>query len=131
MTIVDTSVWIEFLAGRDHWTTDLLKRKLLERHNVATIEMILLELLQGIPLREERELLESNFQPFLLLPCTRSTTMRAAEIYQVMRSEGKTIRSIVDCTITAVALQTGATILHKDRDYNHIAQVYPVKLELE
>lgn len=131
MTIADTSVWIELLAGREHWTTDRLRRKLLERENLATIELIFLELVQGIPAREDRELLESNFQPFLLLPCTRSTTMLAAEIYQEMREQGRTIRSIVDCLISAAALETGATILHKDRDFDYIAEVYPLRVELE
>ena len=48
MTIVDTSVWIDFLEGGDHWTKDRLKEYLRDRESLAFTEMILLEILQGI-----------------------------------------------------------------------------------
>ena len=57
--------------------------------------------------------------------------MLAAEIYQEMRRRGRTVRSTVDCLISAVAIKTGATILHKDRDFDQIAAVYPVIIENE
>ena len=35
MILVDTSVWIDFLEGRDHWTKDRLKQKLNERESIG------------------------------------------------------------------------------------------------
>ena len=131
MIIVDTSVWIEFLEGGNHWTKERLKDKIANRESVAYTEMILLEILAGLELRKDREKVEKNFQTNVLLPGKRSTTMLAAEIYQEMRRKGKTIRSIVDCMISAVAIETGATILHKDRDFEYIAEYYPVVTEKE
>lgn len=131
MIIVDTSVWIEFLEGGNHWTKERLKEKIANRESVAYTEMILLEILTGLELRKDREKVEKNFQTNVLLPGKRSTTMLAAEIYQEMRRKGKTIRSIVDCMISAVAIETGATILHKDRDFEYIAEYYPVVTEKE
>ena len=57
--------------------------------------------------------------------------MLAAEIYQELRRKGGTIRSIVDCMISAVAIETGAIVLHKDRDFEYIAEYYPVVTEKE
>ena len=131
MIIVDTSVWIEFLEGGNHWTKERLKEKIANRESVAYTEMILLEILTGLELREDREKVEKNFQTNVLLSSKRSTTMLAAEIYQEMRRKGKTIRSIVDCMISAVAIETGATILHKDRDFDYISEYYPVVTEKE
>lgn len=131
MIIVDTSVWIEFLEGGNHWTKERLKKKIADRESVAYTEFILLEILTGLKRREERETVERNFQTNVLLCGKRSTTMLAAEIYQEMRRKGKTIRSIVDCLISAVAIETGATILHKDRDFEYIAEYYPIVTEKE
>jgi predicted nucleic acid-binding protein len=131
MIIVDTSVWIEFLEGGNHWTKERLKKKIADRESVAYTEFILLEILTGLKRREERETVERNFQTNVLLSGKRSTTMLAAEIYQEMRRKGKTIRSIVDCLISAVAIETGATILHKDRDFEYIAEYYPIVTEKE
>lgn len=131
MIIVDTSVWIEFLEGGNHWTKERLKKKIADRESVAYTEFILLEILIGLKRREERETVEKNFQTNVLLSGKRSTTMLAAEIYQEMRRKGKTIRSIVDCLISAVAIETGATILHKDRDFEYIAEYYPIVTEKE
>jgi len=57
--------------------------------------------------------------------------MLAAEIYQDLQRKGIRIRSIIDCLIAATAIETGATILHKDRDFDYIAKHYPVIAETE
>jgi len=126
MTIVDTSVWIDFLEGGEHWTIDRLKECLRVRESVAFTEMILLEILQGIRTRVDREEIEQKFNPFLCLEAKRSTSRLAAEIYQGLQRKGIRIRSIIDCLIAAVSIETGARILHKDRDFDFIATYYPV-----
>lgn len=129
MILVDTSVWIEFLEGRDHWTKDRLKEKINDRESIAYIDMILLEIIQGVRERGDREHLESKFQSFVELPTQRSTIMLAAEIYQELQRKGIRIRSIIDCLIASVGIETGATLLHKDRDFEHIATLYPITIE--
>ena len=126
MTIVDTSVWIEFMEGGDHWTKDRLKELISDRESLAYIEMIILEILQGIRDQKDREQIEQKFDPFVCLEAKRSTTRLAADIYQGLQRKGIRVRSIVDCLIAAVSIETGAKILHKDRDFDFIAQHYPV-----
>jgi predicted nucleic acid-binding protein len=129
--LVDTSVWIGFLEGGAHWTNERLKDRIQDRHSLLYTEMILLELLQGIRSRKERKEIETKFSSLVLVPQRRSTTLLAADIYQELRKKGITIRSIVDCLIAASSIETGASILHKDRDFDRIAEFYPVRLENE
>ena len=131
MTIVDTSVWIDFLEGRDHWTKIRLKAKLNDRESIAYNELILLEIIQGFRKRQEREKIEETFSSFICAQHKRSTTLLAAEIYQELQRKGKCIRSIIDCLIAATAIEMGATILHKDRDFEFIAEHYPIITEKE
>lgn len=131
MTIVDTSVWIDFLEGGTHWTKDRLKQKIEDRETLLYTDMILLEIIQGIPGKRDREDLERRFGSLILAPQRRSTVMLAAEIYQELRGKGITIRSIIDCLIAATAIETGAIVLHKDRDFNFIATHYPVIVEVK
>ena len=128
--LVDTSVWIDFLeGGGDHWTKERFREFIREGRSLLYTEMILLEILQGIAGRAERSKIEMMFNKLVLVPQRRSSTLLAAEIYQNIRRKGMTIRSIVDCLIAATAIETGAMILHKDRDFEHIAQYYPVRIE--
>lgn len=129
MILVDTSVWIGFLEGHDHWTKDRLKEKVNDRETVGFIDLILLEIIQGVRERKDRDILELRFQSFAELPVRRSAIMLAADIYQDLQRKGIRIRSIIDCVIAAIAIETGAVILHKDRDFDHIAKHFPVVVE--
>lgn len=42
----------------------------------------------------------------------------AAAAYRMGRSRGSTVRSLVDCLIAVVAARHGATLLHRDRDFD-------------
>ena len=131
MTIVDTSVWIDFLEGGTHWTKTRLKERLNDRESIIYSEMILLEIIQGIRERKGREEIEKMFRSLVLSPEKRPTTLLAAEIYQDLQRKGIRIRSVVDCLIAATAIETGAAILHKDRDFDFIAEHYPIITEKE
>ncbi|RKX30085.1 MAG: PIN domain nuclease [Verrucomicrobia bacterium] len=131
MTLVDTSVWIDFLEGGSHWTKDRLKQKIENRETLIYTDMILLEILLGIRAEKDRADLERRFETLILAPQKRSTVILAAEIYQELKRKGITIRSIVDCLIAATAIETGASILHRDRDFDFIAKYYPIIVEKE
>jgi predicted nucleic acid-binding protein len=129
MILVDTSVWIGFLEGNDHWTKDRLKEFIAERRSIAYLDMILLEILMGIRSQNEREKLVAGFHGFLELSVKKSTILLASQIYQNLQRKGVRIRSIIDCLIGAVSIETGAVILHKDRDFEYIEQYFPVFVE--
>jgi predicted nucleic acid-binding protein len=129
MTLVDTSVWIDFLEGGDHWTKERLKRLIEDRESIVYTHMILLEIIQGLREKKDRKKIETKFRDLVLAPQKRTTIMLAADIYQGLQRKGIRIRSIIDCLIAASAIEIGANVLHKDRDFEYIAKHYPLKLE--
>lgn len=50
----------------------------------------------------------------------------AATIYRAARRGGRTIRSLTDCLIAAVAIKHGAQVVHRDADFDVIASVAPL-----
>lgn len=47
----------------------------------------------------------------------------AADIYRSARRAGLTVRILIDCLIATIALRHGATLVHKDADYDVIAGI--------
>jgi hypothetical protein len=119
MILVDTSIWIAILRGELDVDQD-------EYEDFYTCGPVLQEVFQGI---EEGELLFaiSNI-PCLSDPLPSEIFRNAAGIYRQGRRRGLTIRSAMDCLIAAIALDNGATIWHRDRDFDNIAQFTNLKL---
>ncbi len=49
----------------------------------------------------------------------------AAAINRTCRQTGATVRRLPDCLIAAIAIRTGARLLHHDGDFETIARVTP------
>jgi predicted nucleic acid-binding protein len=45
--------------------------------------------------------------------------------YRAVRANGGTVRKLLDCLIAAVALRTGATVVHRDRGFDVLAAALP------
>lgn len=52
----------------------------------------------------------------------------AAGIYRRCRASGGTVRGFSDCLIAAVAVRIGASVLHRDRDFDTIAAATPLRI---
>lgn len=128
MTLVDTSVWIDFFAGRDAPHTRVLESLVLSDHDLALCGIVLTEVLQGIRSDPAFEQTRARFKPLALLPMDESTFVKGAEIYRTLRKRGVTIRRTADCLIAAVALNYGVALLHADADFDRIAQVFPLEM---
>ncbi len=126
--LVDTSVWIDFFAGRDTPQTRFFKEAIREGAYVALTGVILTEILQGVPSDSGFARLRKDLSSFRVLnPASEDTYVHAARLYRMGRKRGVTIRSLVDCLIAAVAMENGTTVLHKDRDYERISGYAPLK----
>ncbi len=126
--LVDTSVWIDFFRGEPSREREILKVCLAQREYIATSGLIVQEILQGI--RDDTQYRET-FRFLGFFPCVDlqfSDHVEAANIYRQLRKRGFTIRSPIDCPITALAMRCRFLLLHKDRDYPTIARFYPLKL---
>jgi predicted nucleic acid-binding protein len=57
--------------------------------------------------------------------------LEAAEIYREGRRKGYTIRSATDCLIAAIAIEHGATVWRKNRDFSVISRYTPLRVRSE
>lgn len=57
-----------------------------------------------------------------LLPTEPIDYEQAAAIYRVCRRSGETVRKLIDCLITAVAIREGVPLLESDADFKAIAR---------
>lgn len=51
----------------------------------------------------------------------------AGDIYRIAREKSFTIRSSNDCLIAAIAMHHDVLLLHGDRDFDYIAQLFPLR----
>ena len=128
MILVDTSVWIEFLKNRDHAAVRTLITMIENEESIAFSGVILQELLQGCPDETSANRVEKHFAAFVEIFPQRSTYKLAAQIYRDCRKRGYIIRSSIDCLLAACALENNCAVLHKDRDYTHIAKISKLNL---
>lgn len=131
MLLVDSSVWINFLAGRTSKAVKYFREQLEARETFALTELIYLEVLQGVREPDTAKKVSTYLRGQLLLAPRRGlqTYDAAADLYRRCRIAGVTVRSTIDCLIAQIAVEYGAVLLHSDRDYEHIARVEP-KLKL-
>ena len=126
MILVDTSVWIDVLRDRTGREATALDAALDGDEAVLT-RFHQLELLQGA--RDEREwsLLVDYLDAQGYLECGPGMWSEAARIFFDLRRTGKTVRSPIDCCIAQIAIDHDVLLLHRDRDFETIARVRPLR----
>ncbi len=126
MILVDTSVWIEVLGDRFGGKRVIFERALGDDDAVLT-RFNQLELLQGA--RDEREwsLLSEYLEDQDYLEVLPEMWVSAARIYFDLRRLGDTVRSPIDCCIAQIAIDYDVLLLHRDADFETIAQVRPLR----
>ena len=128
MILVDTSVWIDFFAGRDLPNVAKLEQSILDNEDLALSGIILTEILQGIPDDTTYRRVRRYLSALIMLPMPESVFVRAADIYRKLRKQGVTIRKTNDCIIAATALEHHCQLLHNDKDFRPIAKHYSLKV---
>jgi len=131
MVLVDTGVWIDFLAGKQTPEADVVCSLLEREETLAFTGSILQELMQGCSDEAEADAIEKHFLPFIELFPRRSSYKLAAKIFRDCRKKGFVIRSSIDCLISACALEHDCSVHHKDRDFAFIQEVCGLKIYKE
>jgi predicted nucleic acid-binding protein len=127
--LLDTSAWIPLLR-RSPREVRLANRAglLIQSDQVAATGPVRLEVLRGARdeahLAQLRDLLASLQQ----LPTTEETWDDAAVLGVRLRRAGL-VTQFSDLLIAAVAIRAGATVLHRDRDFDLMAQHAPLRVE--
>jgi hypothetical protein len=97
--------------------------------DLATTDVVVMELLAGAIKDEELTELRRMLLPFEHLPVDPLNDFEtAADLYRQCRRGGETVRALMDCLVAAVALRTGAAVLHNDRDFDVIARQSPLRI---
>lgn len=122
MILVDTSVYIDFFAGKKTRTTDILIRSIDEAADLCTCGLIMTEILQGIRNDKEYDRIKRILSDLIYLPITKEMFVHASSMYRTIRKSGRTIRSPIDCIIASVCLEHEIELLHNDKDFNIISQ---------
>lgn len=124
MILVDTSVWIEILRDKAGSTVSAFRTRVGDEVIVFS-RFIQLELLQGAKDEHEWNRLDEYLATQYYLEAAENTWRNAARIYFDLRRSGITIRSPIDCCIACVAMESRALLLHRDRDFELIARIFP------
>ena len=121
MVLVDTSVWIEVFRKPAGFRLETA----VHFDEVVTCLPVVHEVLQGF--HEDRAFALARDAmlalPIVESPLRREVFLEAADLYRRTRRSGRTVRSGVDCLIAACAIRNSLAVLHRDRDYDRLAEV--------
>ena len=127
--IVDTSVWIDLLNDRNTPQARELARALEDDEPVLVPGLVLTELLQGLQNETAATRVAELMSAFPSPPeLETGDYRRAAGLYRACRARGTTPRSTIDCIIAQTCLKLDLPILARDRDYQAIAQIAPLRV---
>jgi len=126
--LVDTSAWIEFLRGTDDPVVAQLTALIEAGAELTLTEPIVMELLAGATTARLEQTVAVLVDGLPMTPVDARLDYRAAAgLYVVSRRNGRPIRSLVDCLIAAVAIRRGLSVLHRDRDFDFLAEISPLQ----
>ncbi|MGV0872009.1 type II toxin-antitoxin system VapC family toxin [Mycolicibacterium sp. XJ879] len=123
MILIDTSAWVEYFRATGSAAAVEVRRLLSEEtDDVAMCEPVAMEILSGARGEDVYLKLERLVNGLPSLAVDGATDFRAAaQIYRTARRAGRTVRSINDCLIAALAIRHDARIVHRDTDFEVIA----------
>ena len=128
MYLVDTSVWLDYINGRDCEHVEYLDKLLNNPLAVGLNELIYMEILQGSKNQQIFDRFQAYFssQSFYTFKHRLDSHTAAAQLYFNCRKQGITIRSSIDCLIAQCAIENEVILLHNDRDFKQMATIIPV-----
>jgi predicted nucleic acid-binding protein len=130
VSLVDTSAWVEFLRGTGSDTHRAVRNLLEDDAPVHTTDVVMMEILAGARDEDHHQQLRRLLARCNYLPVDGLASYEAAaDLYRACRQAGETVRALTDCVIGAVALRTGVSILHNDRDFDVLARHVSVPAE--
>ena len=128
MILVDSNTWADHFNGRPTPHVERLDSALQAQEDLTVIPIIITEVLQGFRtdhgFRQARDVL-------VALPVLRPSVqchVRAAKLFRSLRRKGITVRGAVDCVIAQIAIDSDATLLSPDADFERIAEHTKLRL---
>ena len=121
MIVVDSSVWIDFLKGRNSQQVQRLFA-LFGNEEIILGDLMLCEILQGLESERAASEVETLLRNFEIVPMAgEAIAVVAARNYRSLRRRGITIRKTIDLLIGAWCIENGRPLLHNDGDFHPMA----------
>jgi predicted nucleic acid-binding protein len=128
VTLVDTSVWIDWDRGIVNPQTQWLRENLTQTE-IGLTDLVLCELLQGCRDERHAQQFEAALGSFRVVATGGAGLARlAARLYRGLRRTGWTVVSTVDCCNAAFCLERGHMLLHRDRDFDAFEQRFGLRV---
>lgn len=127
MILVDSSVLIDFLRGRETPGTATLWAAL-GTPGILIGNLVLCEVLLGVSNEREARDVEAWLRCFDIVPIVDDDlAVLAARNYRVLRSLGVTVGKTIDLLIATRCMHEDFALLHNDRDFTAIAAHLPLR----
>jgi predicted nucleic acid-binding protein len=118
MTIVDTTVWIDYLRGVANPHTEWLDQQL-DQQALGLTDLILCEVLQGIQEDSEFDRTRHELLKFQIFSTGgEDLAVASAKNYRLLRTQGCTVRKTIDCLIASFCLIEHHSLLHRNHDFD-------------
>ncbi|MDR1496471.1 MAG: PIN domain-containing protein [Clostridiales Family XIII bacterium] len=127
MILIDTSVMIDFLRGRETDKTRLMDRARAMGIPYGFSAFTYMELLRGARTEGDFAKLKEylSTQTIYYLPEREESYSDVASLYFDLRRRGVTPRNTVDLFIASTAIAHDLFLLHDDRDFDNMAPHMP------
>jgi hypothetical protein len=126
VTLVDTSVWIDYLSRSPGPAGKELRRLILDGEPLALTGIVVTEVLQGLS-RDVRQVEALLLLFDLVEPHGLGTYLAAAALHRRARARGITLCT-VDALIAALAIEVKATLFSLDKDFVRVASITDLQL---
>jgi predicted nucleic acid-binding protein len=122
MIVVDTSVWIDFLNGRNAPHVRKL-RAILGADEVIVGDLMLCEVLQGLNSEAAARRVEALLRRLDIVPMAgEAIAVAAAKNFRSLRRLGVTVSKTIDLLIGTWCIENRAPLLHNDGDFRPMAR---------
>jgi predicted nucleic acid-binding protein len=120
--VVDSSVWIDFLNGRNAPHVRRL-RAVLGTDEIIVGDLMLCEILQGLTSERTARDVEALLRRFEIVPMAGDAlAVVAARNFRSLRRLEVTIRRTIDLFIGAWCIENRRPLLHNDSDFHPMAR---------
>jgi predicted nucleic acid-binding protein len=120
--VVDSSVWIDFLSGRNAPHVRRL-REILGMDEIIVGELMLCEVLQGLDSERAAQDVEALLRRFEIVSMAGDAIATvAARNFRSLRRRGVTVRKTIDLLIGTWCIENRTPLLHNDSDFHPMAR---------
>jgi predicted nucleic acid-binding protein len=122
LIVVDSSVWIDFVNGRNAPHVERL-RAILGADEIIIGDLMLCEVLQGLESERAARDVEALLRRFEIAPMVGdANAVAAARNFRSLRRHGITIRKTIDMLIGTWCIENRMPLLHNDSDFRPMAR---------